>query len=143
MIKYVIILLCLPFICLGQTTEDEFNYVTKGYNSQIESGLDPVKKNYRIEDIPIEYTSTSGTFTFKKFIKYPDSLKCIMMIMKLGNTNNYHACIPHPKTDNYVWIKCMKQMNAVLSSTQQYADVGSAMIRVMNYFAYPSKASTK
>lgn len=142
MIKYVIILLCLPFICLGQTTEDEFNYVTKGYNSQIEDGLDPVKKNYRLEDIPIEYKGPTVNFKFKKFIKSPDTLKCIMLIMKIGSGNNYYACLPHPKTNEEVWSKCMKQLNAPLY-TSQFGELASALLRVMNYFVYPIKPLTK
>lgn len=39
----------LANIELSPTTEEEYNYLTKGYRVQLESGLD-MKKNYLLED---------------------------------------------------------------------------------------------
>ncbi len=49
-ISITIIFCIASFITLGQTTETEYNYVTKGYKIQLESGLD-MKKGYRFEDL--------------------------------------------------------------------------------------------
>lgn len=43
------------------TTEEEYNYMTKGYQMQLAGGLD-MKKGY---DVGIETTFTIGTYNFK------------------------------------------------------------------------------
>lgn len=131
----------LPTIVFGQTTEDEFNYATKGYQSQIEAGLDPVKKNYKVVDIPVfHYTNNGINYEFKKLIKGEDSLKCIIMIMHRKNAPNYYCCLPHPLTNNDLWLKCMAHINVPITETfyasAKFADLAGALLRMMNYFAY-------
>lgn len=144
MIKYLIILICIPFIGSSQTTEDEFNYVTKGYQSQIDAGLDPVKKNYKIVDMPIDFVTKNGiNYKFKKLIKGNDSLKCIIMIMYDGIGSDYYCCLPHPKTKPELYKKCMSNMNLPISTSSlyiaRYTDLTEALLKAMNYFAYSSK----
>ncbi|GAB4375210.1 MAG: hypothetical protein Kow0075_01440 [Salibacteraceae bacterium] len=49
------------------TTTDEYNYMTKGYEIQISSGLDP-KSGYRLENIA-EITRGSYTFNFNALVR--------------------------------------------------------------------------
>lgn len=133
----------LPVICFSQTTEEEFNYATKGYQSQIDAGLDPVKKNYKVVDIPVQFVTTAKNginYKFKKLIKGNDSLKCIIMIMYDGISSDYYCCLPHPKTSPELYKKCMSSINVPMSvssiSSLRYAELVEAVLKVMNYFAY-------
>lgn len=78
------------------TTQEEYNYVTKGYKIQLESGLD-TKKGYVIKDIAFDKINPSYSFEFKFLIREStQEIACIMVIAKSitwGNT--YYLCIPN------------------------------------------------
>lgn len=84
---------------LGSTTEEEYNYLTKGYKVQIESGLDP-KKGYVLEDIKF-VTHGNYTFDFKALVRSSKKeVAGILVITKskiLGRT--YYTCIPINNTE--------------------------------------------
>ena len=84
------------------TTEEEFNFITKGYKIQIESGLD-MKKGYTFEDYG-DWGLTKGTevrnVEFKGLFRTGQTKPCaIMMIYKRTDITTgatYYLCIPSP-----------------------------------------------
>jgi hypothetical protein len=87
----------------GQTTLEEYNYVTKGYKVQLESGLD-MKKNYELENID-EATAGERTVTLIKLIKSTATQKktvAYMLTYKKGSGITEYICIPHPSSDNEI-----------------------------------------
>ena len=107
------------------TTEEEYNYLTKGYKIQAESGLD-MKKGYKIQDMG-EWKEGSYGFQFKALIReQADELAGILVIVKSdtwSGVNTYYLCIPINNPD------LMKKYHASLSSlsfmTTAYAKVQS------------------
>jgi hypothetical protein len=90
-------------VVLGQTTLEEFNYVTKGYKVQIESGLD-MKKGYEIENVD-EETSGGRTVILKKLIKTTTNQKktvAYMLTYKKGSGATEYICIPQPSSDKEI-----------------------------------------
>lgn len=80
------------------TTETEYNYVSKGYKIQLESGLD-MKTGYRFEDkgsFGVEYSSYSRMVSYKFLFKDGAEKPCaILMILNRTDTDfESHLCIP-------------------------------------------------
>lgn len=75
------------------TTLEEYNYMTKGYQIQISSGLD-VKKGYRIEDL-YSFDANPYNFVFKAFVRDNNTLAGIILVStsKLWG-NVYYSAIP-------------------------------------------------
>lgn len=107
-------LLFVCFIGLSQeeqaTTLVEFNYLTKGYQIQIESGLD-MKKGYHL--IPLNKTSIKGSDNITrnlevKLLKRGSEKKaCATLIIFNTDQNNtpFYFCIPGIKSSNDIWQK--------------------------------------
>lgn len=78
------------------TTEEEYNYLTKGYKIQAESGLD-MKKGYLIRDMGA-WKEGNYSFEFKALIReVADELAGIMVIVKADSwsgISTYYLCIP-------------------------------------------------
>lgn len=99
----------LSVVSYSQTTLEEYNYITKGYKVQIESGLD-MKKGYTLTNLG-DWGLTFGTekrnVEFKGLYRANESLPCaIMMIFKrtdIPTGATYYVCIPHPKSDESIW----------------------------------------
>ncbi|MCA1967230.1 MAG: hypothetical protein LDL23_11350 [Flavobacterium sp.] len=97
----------------GQTTQEEYNYITKGYKVQLESGLD-MKKGYSFKDMG-NSTVTSGsekrTTEFKALLKEGQSKPAaIMMIYKrtdIANGAVIYVCIPSPDAPKEIWQQTM------------------------------------
>lgn len=82
----------------SQTTIEEYNYVTKGYKVQTESGLD-MKKGYEFRDV--DQMSLYGRIATLKAL-YRDNagkrtLTAYMLEIKNGSSYTY-LCVPHPKS---------------------------------------------
>jgi len=87
----------------GQTTLEEYNYVTKGYMVQIESGLD-MKKGYQLEDIDKQSTK-ERVAELKVLYRIKDNKKEIAAYMivynRSGNKTEY-ICVPRPNSDEEI-----------------------------------------
>ncbi|HCV42138.1 MAG TPA: hypothetical protein DGH68_01545 [Bacteroidetes bacterium] len=92
----------------AQTTLEEYNYATKGYRVQIESGLD-MKKGYTFEEInSIRLSYTTGGFRetefkalFKEGTKKPAAILCIYSCS--DNPSKEYLCIPQPNSPRELW----------------------------------------
>lgn len=96
--KITMLLIMLSVAIYGQdkpegTSQEEYNYMTKGYQIQLSSGLD-VKKGYRIEDLYI-FNADQYNFKFKAFVRDNNTLAGIIMVStsKLWG-NVYYSAIP-------------------------------------------------
>lgn len=85
--------------CLAQrpspTTEEEYNYCVRGYQTMISSGLD-MKKGYLFEDLR-EVKDGNYSFTLKLLVReQKKEVAAIMIITKSAiSGRTYYHCIPH------------------------------------------------
>ena len=85
------------------TTQEEYNYATKGYKLDIETGRD-IKKGYTVTDIPNPYYSHQNySFNFKYLIREStNEIAAILVIAKSNIWGNvYHICIPNYTSSIY------------------------------------------
>ena len=91
---------------------EEYNYVTKGYKIQIESGLD-MKKGYELEGIEEKSTDLRNAKLSALYRMLPTGKKEIAAYMILytrtGNPTEY-ICVPHPGSDEDVMSKYWTQL---------------------------------
>ena len=96
----------------SQTTMEEYNYITKGYQIQLESGLD-MKKGYRFEDVSQTSTVMAGDSSYRKTVfkalyrgaeSKPAAIMCIYSLVVNGNTlSTDYLCIPQPESSKEIW----------------------------------------
>lgn len=121
------------------TTEEEYNYVTKGYQVQIESGLD-MKKGYTFKDLgywSLKYDDGSRGFSFKGLYRGADTKPCAIMAIyqkKDGEKITYkeYYCIP-TMTAESLWDRTLAQINASFEKTnasQIYASMIWALMKL-------------
>src|ERR1035437_5469051 len=88
----------------AQTTLEEYNYVTKGYKTQLESGLD-MKKGYELKQIHKRMlTGKDGVnrqFTMFALVRSADkSVACYMVkYQNLSENKDKYMCIPDNASD--------------------------------------------
>ncbi len=102
----------------SQTTLEEYNYLTKGYKIQIESGLD-MKKGYRFEDLhdnSVISNSEKGpikrTMHFKGLYREGENIPCAVLIIynRLDNKFRDYICIPHWESSKEIWNMCFDKI---------------------------------
>src|SRR5258705_13789581 len=99
------------------TSEEEYNFVTKGYKVQIESGLD-MKKGYVIKDLGewnLKYSDVSRGFAFKGLYRENDTIPCAVMAIYQKKRSGKPAiseyyCIPTLDAE-MLWDRTMSQVN--------------------------------
>jgi hypothetical protein len=120
-----LIITALTFIMLftfsvvnGQTTQEEYNYITKGYKVQIESGLD-MKKGYTLVELGnwgLNSGSEVRNCTFKALIRDGQKRPCaIMMIYKRTDISNgvtFYVCIPSQDASSEIWQQTLNFISA-------------------------------
>ncbi|MGL2994568.1 hypothetical protein [Flavobacterium sp. TSSA_36] len=93
--KKITILLLFAFgITRAQTTTDEFNYMSKGYEIAVSSGMD-IKKGYVVKDLTV-YNSDSYTFDYKLFLRESNNSLAGVILKATSKTwsNVYYLAIP-------------------------------------------------
>lgn len=101
---------------LKPTTEEEYNYITKGYKIQIESGLD-MKKGYSFKDITPGYSlfwdngKIERNVKFKALFRDGEERPCAMLVRleRIGGITQYF-CIPSYNADKKLWDALYKSM---------------------------------
>ncbi|MDR2653328.1 MAG: hypothetical protein LBC68_13665 [Prevotellaceae bacterium] len=112
-----VILLALPIIAQAQraTTEEEYNYITKGYAIQISSGLD-MKRGYYFKDLGVAtYNTTLNNkkieqrkATFKALYRTGEQKSCaIMVIYQRSGYDAVYYCIPSKNAPQTMWDKTL------------------------------------
>lgn len=102
----------------GQTTQEEYNYITKGYKLQVENGQD-MKTGYSFVDIGDWATNTGSearNCTFKGLVRKGQTKPCaIMMIYKRTDVANgaiWYICIPSINAPEEIWNQTLEFSNS-------------------------------
>ena len=103
---FILLFTFMAFALSAQTTLDEYNYVTKGYKIQQESGLD-MKRGYHL--VGLINTEYNDAFANRKIALYGlvrdgDTKMCAMMVKYQVNTASpIYMCIPTYNADQSLW----------------------------------------
>jgi hypothetical protein len=98
-------LLMVSLTTFSQTTLDEYNYVTKGYKIQLESGLD-MKKGYSMVKVGGSYTEERKA-TFYRFNKQGTTRGQARLVAYMieydrkGKPKEYY-CVPHKDSEKEI-----------------------------------------
>jgi hypothetical protein len=120
--KRLLFLLVVGLMALAaksQTTEEEYNYLTKGYQIQLESGLD-MKKGYTMKDLT-EYVVNFQSGNYKKVTfkyLYKDEAKKNVAVLAIfsfykkeeNKTLSKYICIPLSNTDTLLMDRAFNQI---------------------------------
>lgn len=103
----------------AQTTQEEYNYITKGYKVQIESGLD-MKKGYTLTDLDtskLTIGEITRSCTFKGLFRNGEVKPCAVMILykRLDNDKTYYICIPSNNTSNEIWKQTYAWVDTIIT----------------------------
>jgi len=122
----------------SQTTLEEFNYITKGYQIQIESGLD-TKSGYTIQDIGdwgITYDDFARKAQFKLLYKEDNNVPqaIIMILYRTDTDTKAYVCIPSFSSELEIWEKAFDHFSEI---TAEWDEVGVAYywgtLRMLSY----------
>ena len=120
---------------IAPTTEEEFNYVSKGYKIQQESGLDD-KRGYYWESLISHYVdSGTRTMNFKALYRIGDSKPCaVLLIYKNTNTGFVeYLCIPTYDAPKELWDRTYKSIKNYTESASHAVIWG--VMHAMAFFA--------
>lgn len=108
----VTIFFFLCFDLMSQTSIEEYNYLTKGYKIQLESGLD-MKKGYELRDIDAKKTNERSA-ELKALVRTSGSegivAAYLVVYNRRGNETEY-ICIPHPNSEEEILEKYWTQLH--------------------------------
>jgi hypothetical protein len=111
------LLLILSFELFSQTTQEEYNYITKGYKVQIESGLD-MKKGYSFVDLgkwSLSHSSEKRECEFKGLVRQGKTKPCaVMMIYRRTDISDgvvMYICIPSNDSPVEIWNQTLNFIN--------------------------------
>ena len=101
----VFILSMVSLTTFSQTTLEEYNYVTKGYKIQQESGLD-IKKGYSMVKIDENYSTDrrATLYKFNKLVTTKEKARTVAYMIeyeKKGKPKEYY-CVPHKDSDGEI-----------------------------------------
>ena len=139
----LILAICFSMIaCLAfsQTTEEEYNYVSKGYKIQLESGLD-MKKGYRFENVDswgLDYGAFQREASFKYLYRDGEDIPCATM-MKLYRTDTdyeQYLCIPHYNSSEDIWKRTLQDFKSATEDwTKASHGYAWGMIKMISFMS--------
>lgn len=91
----------------GQTTEIEYNYITKGYQAQVVEQGGDMKKGYRMDDVnELGFAGDGHKAVLKKMMRITattETLAAYMLIYeRTGSVTSYY-CIPAPGSSSQLF----------------------------------------
>jgi hypothetical protein len=110
------------------TTMTEWKYCTIGYKTQMESGLDPVKKGYSINEVHTYSYDESTKPIYVHFIEMVETesktIKAVIVVVDntAYNYNSYY-CIPN--------ITFMNEFDVGKAQSKQNYDMASSRMRLL------------
>jgi hypothetical protein len=126
--KVVIVLLAFAAVCkiTAQTTQEEYNYITKGYKIQLESGLD-MKKGYSLTDLGhwgLNHDTEKRNCTFKGLVREGQVKPCAILLIyqrtDLSNGAVFYICIPSADAPENIWEQTLDFINANFKDNIQF-----------------------
>jgi len=109
----------------GQTTNEEYNYITKGLKIQLSSGLDP-KKGYEFKLVSNRDNSGKKIEIWKVIRTENKSIACLFV--KFTNFSTFFFCIPNPNSEQVIINKCYKDI---------YANLGNESVTLLLFNLLP------
>lgn len=102
----------------AQTTIEEYNYLTKGYKIQQESGLD-MKKGYKIQFLT-EHRVLERTQELHVLFRDGETKPCAFLVVYERPSTRFkdYICIPHFDSDSEIWLMFWEKV-------QTYSDNGT------------------
>lgn len=101
----------------SQTTQEEYNYITKGYKVQVESGLD-MKKGYELVDLGnsgLDAGSEHRECIFKGLVRTGQNKPCAIMMVyhrtDISNGVTWYVCIPSANSSEEIWQQTLNFIN--------------------------------
>lgn len=137
-----LILLAVAFLATAalyaQTTLEEYNYIVKGYQIQVENGLD-MKKGYQftdLNDVSVGSGGTIRTMNVKALYRSGETTPCaIMIIYHRPNINPpVYVCVPHYKSSSEIWKMCYDHITADFFGADNDALL-YGLARISSFFA--------
>lgn len=121
----------------AQTNMDEYNYLTKGYKIQLESGLD-MKKGYTLKEYGTwgtTYSKFERNATFYGLFRDNETVSCaVLMILRRTNTDYLeYICIPHINSEKPVWDKAFNDWQASTEEWEAGTDYSWGMLKFISY----------
>ena len=126
------------FSSCSQTTQEEYNYLAKGYKIQLESGLD-MKKGYKLKAYDtwgMDYGTFERQVTFKALYREGENKPCaLLMIMERTNSDfKAYLCIPHYESTEKMWEQAYSDFKIATEKWVQSARGYSwAMVQFISY----------
>ena len=123
-----------------QTTQDEYNFITKGYKIQVESGLD-MKKGYSLKDITEYSTNSNGSVRkveFKALLRTGQTKPCAILCKykRLDTGFSEYLCIPTYDTPIEIWEETFNSFKSISSWTgNAELTVMDALSRLSSFYA--------
>ncbi len=128
-LKFSTLILCSLFLVnsansqVTGTTLEEYNYLTKGYKVQIESGLD-MKNGYALNPLntyQYNFSDLFGeynyTFEFKQLsLTSTGEQRAILLIIKKSGKTLYYVAIPNKYSDSQLWNSYASSLRPILNS---------------------------
>ena len=108
----IALLVTLTASIYAQTTNEEYDYLTKGYKEDIAKGRG-LKKGYELKHINC-FFSNQTYVDVRAFYRLKDSKKekaAYMIVYKSPDLDSEYYCSPSPKSDTAVVDKYWKQLN--------------------------------
>ena len=118
----------------AQTTQDEYNYVTKGYKIELENAQNGLsgKRGYNWQDLGdwgMNQAGAARNCNFKALYRDGDNKPCaVMMVFKrtdIANGAVFYICIPSPDAPQTMWVETYNFINSNLNNNN---DALQAMI---------------
>lgn len=118
-----LLLLLLPLLAVAQpTTEEEYNYLSRGYKIQVESGLD-MKKGYSIRLLDATAVTLQGTEVKAEYSGlYRDGSESpcaiLVTVSKVGSRERGYLAIPSHDAPKEMWDRAFEDLNNRFGSDQ-------------------------
>ena len=137
---FTLSILLLSKISFSQTTWDEYNYCTKGFKTQIESGLDLTKKGYEITSIGEQKYTYNGFDNFSsakifglKPTGFTRPTALIVVYEKYFDKELYareYLCIPTEDAPEDMLVKTYQTINGI-SLYEKQADTSTRLVIIL------------
>lgn len=93
----------------AQTSLEEYNYVTKGYKVQIESGLD-MKKGYELVSLGQEISGERKVEVKKLNRTENKTIAAYLIIYQRKGAPDEYICVPNPNSDKNILTSFSNQL---------------------------------
>lgn len=123
----------------SQTTQEEYNYLSKGYKIQLESGLD-MKSGYEIKEVG-DYGVNYNNGEFSRDVKFlhlyriGETIPCATLAIFSRSNTDYeqYYCIPHIDSSSDIWTQAYSDFQSLTTSwSEQGSGYTWSMIKVIS-----------